>query len=115
MGFYSLTITDASGCTNVTSYPIGISATQDPASVLRFILTPNPGYGPLTLHLELAAQADLHLQVYNASGQLVFEQGGMRTDALTLPMHLDNEAPGTYTFLMRIDGSMAIRRWVLIR
>lgn len=114
-GFYTVTINDASGCTYATSYPIGISGTQDPLSVLRFDLTPNPGYGPLTLHLELAAQADLYLLVFDASGKLVLENSGIHTDVLTLPLNLEAETPGMYTFLMRIDGSLALRRWVLLR
>lgn len=114
-GFYTVTVTDANGCTYETSFPIGISGTQDPASVLRFDLSPNPGYGPLTLYLELATQADLHLLVFDASGKLILEQTGMHTEALTLPLNLEAETPGMYTFLMRIDGNLALRRWVLIR
>ncbi|MCC6411680.1 MAG: hypothetical protein IT270_08475 [Saprospiraceae bacterium] len=114
-GFYAVTVTDANGCTYETSFPIGISSTQDPASVLRFELTPNPGYGPLTLYLELATQADLHLLVFDASGKLVMEQSGLNTDVLTLPLNLEGETPGMYTFMMRINGRIALRRWVLLR
>ncbi len=114
-GFYTVTATDANGCTFSIGFAIGISSTQDPTSVLRFDLTPNPGYGPLTLHLELATQSDLHLLVFDASGKLVMEQSGMHTDVLNLPLNLDAEAPGMYTFLMRINGDLAVRRWILLR
>ncbi len=114
-GFYTVTVTDAAGCTYATSFPIGISATQDPAMVLRFDVTPNPGYGPATVHLELERQALLHILVFDAVGKLVYEQDGLNAQVLNLPIHLESQAAGRYTFMVRINNTVAQRHWILVR
>lgn len=77
-GFYSVTVTNAAGCsvtgTTLITWPVGISETLPPA----ISLYPNPAQDWLQLELSAsmvaALSSPIHISLYNMQGQLVMEQ-----------------------------------------
>ncbi|MBT2559357.1 T9SS type A sorting domain-containing protein [Hymenobacter sp. ISL-91] len=111
LGSYTVTTTNAAGCTSLPSAPLVITTSNQPLAGSSLQLYPNPTTdGRLTVKLGGYTKA-VELTVYNAVGQLV------RT--LTVPagrleqlLDLSQLPSGVYALKARTEGGLDVRRIV---
>ena len=72
-GNFTLTVTDANGCTAVQSDHCIISAVGDMPGLTQFSVVPNPASTRLLVHIQLANQEHLRIRLFNSIGQNLFE------------------------------------------
>ncbi|MEM7103504.1 MAG: choice-of-anchor L domain-containing protein [Bacteroidota bacterium] len=99
-GQYSVTVTDASGCTatDVTSL-INVGVEEIPG-LQNFNLYPNPGSGLFLLQLAFEQQKELEISIYNIIGQQLFS---LRENALQLNREIDltTQSDGVYLLVIK--------------
>jgi hypothetical protein len=81
-GTYTVTITDARGCTQTGVYTVqNTVGTFDVSSIFNKVtLAPNPTTGITTLSLELTRPTAARIQVLNIMGQLLYETRSQTTE-----------------------------------
>ena len=101
-GTYTVTVTDAKGCTKVrsitTNNVTGIAAIS--AALQQVQIFPNPATGLLTI--KTTGFQPQHIAIYNAAGQLVTETGYIQQ------LNIGNLATGVY--VIQVTGANAIAR-----
>jgi len=110
-GTYTVTVFDVSGCTP----PVVVTAqvttpTKDPVSVKALSISPNPTAGTVQLNLDLAAAAEVRIEVINAMGQVLQTIDAGKVNALQQSLELQQLANGTYFLRIVVDGETALRR-----
>ncbi len=70
-GTYTVTITDANGCTSVQSATVSQPTSISEINGLAVNLYPNPTTDLVTLSLSLTQSSDIEIQVLNVTGQLI--------------------------------------------
>jgi hypothetical protein len=115
-GDYTVSITDPSGCVPpfVTTFGVTTGIT-DPASVKALSISPNPTSNTALLNLELAAAADVRLELSNMLGQVLQTFDAGKRSSLSRSLDLSSFADGTYLLRVTIDDEIALRRIVLQR
>ncbi|MDQ3111370.1 MAG: T9SS type A sorting domain-containing protein, partial [Bacteroidota bacterium] len=95
-GLYTVTVTDASGCSSMdtvtVSFTTTINTTGAGGSVAVF---PNPSDGNVTIFVNLPAATDVKVEVINALGQIIYVNAHLNYSAGQLPVFI--EKPGMYT------------------
>jgi Secretion system C-terminal sorting domain/Fibronectin type III domain len=77
-GSYSVTVTDARGCSEVRSFYIGTVANNDKATeeynfVQSVVLAPNPTNGNVTINVEYTQASEVTVQIMNLMGQVLMQ------------------------------------------
>ena len=106
MGDYTLTITDALGCTEVVTVTIGISSSAQEADAIQTLrLYPNPTHdGWATLDLELVEAQDIEIVVLNPIGGKVLSFSKSNAKHLSQGIDLRHLSSGLYFVQITIDG-----------
>jgi hypothetical protein len=115
-GSYSVTVTDANGCTafDEVMVNIGPNAVNDQLLAGRLLLSPNPTSGLVNLAFLDVEMGDYTLTVYDLVGSVVKTEN-MRIQAATHTAQLDLGAVAKGTYLIRIsaEGGVLVRRVVV--
>jgi hypothetical protein len=112
-GSYTVTVTDAFGCTATMSVHVGTTAVQEIAGLNRFSLQPNPTTGATTLLVELAENTgNLRVQVLNLLGQTLWETNTSNTDRISEQLNLNTQPDGIYLVRLIANGQVATRKLV---
>jgi hypothetical protein len=112
-GSYTVTVTDAFGCTATLSVHVGTTAVQEIAGLNRFSLQPNPTTGATTLLVELAENTgNLRVQVLNLLGQTLWETNTSNTDRISEQLNLNTQPDGIYLVRLIANGQVATRKLV---
>lgn len=116
-GEYTVTVTDAVGCSDVISATVRVSTTavEDVDALQTVQLIPNPTSGNANLKLELVERTTVQVQVYNAMGQLLREFPTQTASQLNYPLNLNNYSDGLYFIQIWANGQAHTERLVLIR
>ncbi|MEL6593204.1 MAG: T9SS type A sorting domain-containing protein, partial [Bacteroidota bacterium] len=115
-GIYQLMVTDGYGCTKTESITIGSNVSiDDPltagfASINTF---PNPNNGAFTLALELVQPDDLQIEIFDAKGQVVFQEVQSRVQQYQKDMNLSNLPSGVYVLVARTSKGSTTERIVI--
>ena len=72
-GQFSVTVTDATGCTSVQTGSCLPVSTNDIDGLQAFSVRPNPASTNLLVHIRLTNQEHLRIRLFNAIGQNLFE------------------------------------------
>lgn len=111
-GSYSVTITDANNCTQVSSVAVdSVQATgvQSVIEAMPLMLTPNPAMDEVLLH-DITRGA--RVRIYDITGHLMLEKfavGGMdRVNVASWP-------EGVYHVTVHFDSGMSAARFVVSR
>ncbi len=112
-GTYTVTITDNTGCTKVSSTTIATpTGMLDIEASMVVKLYPNPAKEVCYVQIESSKEQTLEINLYNNLGQLVFndkqnnfKQGIQTIDVNTL-------APGVYIVRVQLDGNSKTLRFI---
>lgn len=115
-GIYTVTISDASGCTAplIQSYavPLKTTDTDDPPNVRSLTLAPNPAGNASVLRLVLDAPATVEVEIWEKSGKRLTYRNAGAVQSFETILPLEQLAPGVYLVKLQIDGAPAWRRLV---
>ncbi len=107
---YSVTVTDALGCSETLEVEVDLIAvaTSDPEDLLAGLQAfPNPTDGRINLQLELPGPLPLSLEVYDGSGRRIDRRNLGQNSTLNSFVELSEMAPGLY--LIRVRAGEATR------
>lgn len=115
-GIYTVTVTDAAGCTTVLGIEVGVVSNTNEAAVFQHLsLSPNPATGPSSLFIKLFQTAAVRLAVRDANGRPVLENPETKGDELILPVDLSDYPPGIYTVFIFVDNEVFVRKMAVVR
>ncbi|MBL7817694.1 MAG: T9SS type A sorting domain-containing protein [Saprospiraceae bacterium] len=114
-GDYTVTITDAKGCTETRVLTVKRStvSTNDPTSAIsRLTLAPNPTSGSATLSLDMSRPVDTRVQVFNPMGQLLYQTGAKASEQQTFDLDMSSRPAGVYLIRVTAENRSHIVRLV---
>ena len=91
----------------IQQFPVG----TDEAHLIAFTLSPNPTSGDTYLRLPEAANADMTVQVYNMSGQLM-RQSNLPSGEMEHTIHSEGLAKGMYVIAIHSARGVGYRKFV---
>lgn len=113
-GLYSVTITDANGCTDEETFEVNsIVGTENLVEINEMKLFPNPTSGMTNLEVNLSKTSDLIVQVFNANGVQVFEKEVNNISETLLEIDLNNQATGMYFVRILTENQSHIERLMI--
>ncbi len=110
---YTVTVTDALGCTDVIVIPLGVSATDEIAGLSHLVLYPNPSTGLATLRAEFDHATDVEMEVFNMQGQRVWMGQVLHTDLVSQSLDLTAYPQGLYLVRLTADGQSLSRKLLI--
>ena len=116
-GTYTVTVTDAAGCSKVLTYHLTTTtvATDEAALIEHLTLRPNPTTGPATLFLQLKKPASVRVELHDITGRVVWEQKEKVSPDVSVQFDLRDQAPGFYTVNIFIDNRVITRKLAVVR
>lgn len=111
-GQYTVTVTDALGCSNVLTVNIELTATSAPDAIGKFSLAPNPTGGLLQLNAEMKQVAEVQAQLLDLMGRKIWESPVQTTQNLNETIDLSAYPAGLYLVRLRVDGQSVTRKVV---
>jgi len=115
-GEYSVTITQANGCTSTATFQVGVTVSAAETAVFQqLLLSPNPGDGLAALSLKLHKTAAVRIEIRDATGRLVLEKPEITTSELVWPIDLRNSTPGIYTVFVFVENEVFARKMAVLR
>ena len=114
VGEYTLTLTDANGCTDVQTFKIDVvSSTFDANSTIsKVTLRPNPTSDNAYIDIELNKITDARVQILNLMGQVISEQVSRQSDKAQFEIDLSNRPAGIYLVRITADNKTYVTRLV---
>jgi len=115
-GTYTVTVTDALGCTSTSSVTINTTSNTDETTLFQqFLLSPNPNNGIATLSLKLHQSAALRVEIHDWTGRMIWENANVETDALNLPIDLTQSPAGIYSIAVWVENQVFVRKMTLVK
>jgi subtilisin-like proprotein convertase family protein len=114
-GVYTVTVTDANGCTSVLTSTVNLGVGIGSQAEIRVDIFPNPNSGDFFVDFALAEISDVTIVVYNKLGQQVFVQSVERTQGGRVAVHLPDVADGVYSVELRTEKSIKTRKIMVNR
>lgn len=114
-GTYTVTVTDANGCTATTEVVVEfITGLDDVIGLNEFSLMPNPTRGHFQVFLAFAQQEAVWVELYNASGQRLQRtmHHGQRVE---LSFDLTDQSEGVYFISIQTARGSVTKPVVLVR
>lgn len=115
-GTYTVTVTDANGCTSTgTAIVKATSGVEEAALFQLFQVSPNPSSGLALLSLKLHKSAPLRVEIRDLAGRLIWEKTGIQTNSLSLPIDLSHQPAATYTLSVWVENQAFARKLTIQR
>lgn len=115
-GSYTVTVTDAVGCSDVITATVNVATNIEDVDALKALqLVPNPTSGNTELQIELLERAEVKVQLFNAMGQLLREFPTQTATELNYSLDLSSYANGLYFVQIWANGQGHTERLVLLR
>ena len=111
VGTYTVTVSDAFGCTDDFEVNIGTSAVVEIEGLTSLTLHPNPNSGRATFVAAFDRVVDnVRLEVVNILGQSVWESSTTNTASLTEHIDVTFLPDGLYLVRLLVDGQVTTRK-----
>jgi hypothetical protein len=114
-GTYTVTITDALGCSNEESVDVVVSSVGEIDNLEALRLSPNPTNGLLNFQMELNKQEEVRVEVRNLTGQLVQQMYFGHTAKIAHDFDLNTLAEGVYLMRIIAGSDETTRRVMVVR
>ncbi len=115
-GQYTLTVTDAAGCSETFFFEVLLTSTKNPAAAaLQALIVPNPsGSGGAVLQLQGPWPQHLLLSLHDTHGRLLWQRSVLRSEEINLPGK--NTPAGNYWLLLRSEQGAVLKglKWVVV-
>lgn len=111
-GTYSVTITDANGCTTVTSVTVNIVGLGQIPSLASFDVIPNPNAGTFQIQVNFTVAKDATVRLTNVLGQ-VLKEYNYSDASFSIPVELTDQASGVY-FVILQTGAQSITKKIVV-
>lgn len=109
-GTYTLTLSDANGCTDtfstVIDYRVG---TDEIASISDLNIFPNPSNGQFNVSIELDGFHEVFIEIVNTLGQVIYRTSPESITARQYIMNLEDVPSGLYQIKIRVDEESLTR------
>jgi hypothetical protein len=93
---YSVTVSDANGCTGTATASISTGIAQINAGVTNFTVSPNPSNGVFTATISLVEASDVNVSVLDLTGNKLYESTDKDVKDLSKSINLSTIAAGIY-------------------
>jgi len=113
-GTYTVTVTDANGCTTTDNVTININGLSDLEHINSFAIVPNPNNGQFQINITFDKQQTGYLQVTNVLGQELrrFNFDGHKN--VQVPIDIQQQASGVYFVVLHTANNKAISRKITV-
>jgi hypothetical protein len=112
-GTYTVTVTDANGCTGVATISVFNVGTENLQEVEKFNIYPNPTNGIFTVELELDASRDVQIEIFNSIGQLIESTSEEHLAAKKHTFDFVEKGAGLYQIRIRVDDKFITKTVVV--
>lgn len=114
-GEYSVTVTDANGCTASSSGMVENGTnTFDPAIVTEWKVYPNPSRGVFFLEMQMTQNENVDIQIFNLVGQRVHAQH-ITNQQIKETIDLSTWNAGTYFMEINVNGTRVVEKLVVVK
>lgn len=114
-GVYSVTVTDANGCSDALQAVVGSVSTHDIDGLTTLALQPNPTSGTAQIRASFDRAVDVQVEVLNLLGQRIWETNASHTNDVSETLDLTNVPDGLYLVRLTVDGQVLTRKLVKSR
>ena len=112
-GDYTVTITDANGCTGVTDFYIDYpTATEFPAYLNLFRIFPNPSNGIFKVDLLFSNSITVYLKIVDLTGRTIFSTRETGNE-IGVDVDISSAAAGTYFLMLETEHWEVVKPLVL--
>lgn len=109
-GAYSVAVTDANGCTVVSSVvnliPVGVNEVED---LQAFTIFPNPNNGSFTVNVQMSKAQDFELILVDVLGRNLATYH-FNEMAINMPMNFNNLADGMYFIVLKTANQVKTQK-----
>lgn len=112
-GTYTVTVTDANGCTGTATVSVFNVGTENLYEVEKFNIYPNPTQGIFTVDLELDAARDVQIEIFNSIGQVVHSTEEEHLNAKQYSFDFVDKGAGLYQIRIRVDDKFITKTVVV--
>lgn len=106
-GTYTVTVTDAAGCSSSTPVVVNFSTGMQTLGAAGSVgVYPNPSQGNFSLYLNFPAATDVQIEIVNALGQRVYSNAHLNYSGGQLPIFIDT--PGMYSVKVTTAEGMRV-------
>ncbi len=112
-GNYSVTVTDANGCTGMADFFIDYpTATELPEFLTLFRIFPNPSNGIFKVDLTFENSLSVDLKIVDLNGQAIFLNQAIGR-AINVDVDISRAAAGTYFLVVESEHGVAVKPVVI--
>jgi hypothetical protein len=112
-GTYSVTATDANGCTSVATVTVTIVGLNNIANLSSLNLFPNPTNANVFVALELVENADVQINITNSIGQLVISKELTNVQSEKVELNTSTLASGVYMVQFTIGTELVTKKLIV--
>ena len=110
-GTYTVTVTDANGCTTTITVEIGTSAVIDPEYLALFKIAPNPMEDYVTVHLKFNESISGKIEIVDFSGKVI-KTIPVNGNEVIKKLTLETTPAGVYFAKLKAKGKTAVRKLI---
>ena len=108
-GTYVVTVTDGFGCVDVATVDLMVNI-EEIDDIQSINLFPNPTMDLATLDMTFSKTVDVHIQVLNIMGQILFEKPIGKVMEEKVELNLENYPDGMYFVRVKVDSQTIVKK-----
>ncbi|MCH2022321.1 MAG: M12 family metallo-peptidase [Saprospiraceae bacterium] len=109
---YTVTVTDANGCTISSSVTINIVGLDNISQLSMFEVVPNPNTGHFEIRFSFIRPEDVNLKLVNVLGQILYELNCFE-ESYAVSVDLQHQASGVYFVVLKTRNESISRKVIV--